>query len=316
MQIRSSVLVTGATGFVGRHVVRDLQRRGYRVCAASRTPLSCDDIDYRKLPDLRARPEELVEQFAQLLAGFDFIVHTAALAHTDAPQSDQHYMAINADASEALAIAARIASIQRIVFLSSVRAQTGPSFCGTVDETAPAAPSDAYGRSKRAAEIAIEAALLYSQTSWIALRPVLVYGPGVKGNMETLIQWARSSWPLPFGSITARRSLLSVENLVAAIVHALQPTTPSNASYLVADDNAVSLADIITALRAGLLRSPGLLNVSPKVIEWGLHFTGRRRDIDRLLGSLVVETARLRETGWQPAGSTLSALQQLAALNR
>src|SRR2546430_8267737 len=127
------------------------------------------------------------------------------------PEDD--YRMLNTEATIALARAARRAGAKRFVFLSSIRAQSGPTAEEVLTEELAPRPTDAYGRSKLAAE----QGLADLDLDWVALRLVLVYGPGVSGNMARLIRLARSPFPLPLGGVSARRSLLSLANLAAAV---------------------------------------------------------------------------------------------------
>ena len=170
------------------------------------------------------------------------------------------------------------------------------------------APTDAYGRSKLAAERAIAAALQGSATASVALRPVLIYGPGVKGNMATLERLARTWAPLPLGGLSAKRSLLSLENLGRAVEHCLRASTAVHGTYLVADASPVSVAGIIANMRAGLGRTPGLVAIPSRPLEMLLRRAGRVDAADRLFGDLVIDTAALRATGWAPQHDTAEAL--------
>ncbi len=208
------ILVTGASGFIGQHLVRKLAESGYRVRAASRQPVIFDDpnIEGIALGDMsRSFAAEYV------VRGVDAIVHAAGLAQARPGIPDAAYTAINVDATRQLARAARAARVKRFVLMSSIRAQVGASHHGVVTEATPLAPTDAYGRSKVAAEAVTAELLDGSATRWTVLRPVLVYGPGVKGNMAALIRLAARPLPLPFGALKSRRSLVSIGNLIAAI---------------------------------------------------------------------------------------------------
>ena len=169
-------------------------------------------------------------------------------------------------------------------------------------------PVDAYGRSKLAAEQALAEVLHGSATRWVSLRPVLVYGPGVKGNMRSLFQLARSPWPLPFGRLKARRSILSLGNLGSAIQHSLESGAAANGTYLVADDTPFTVAQIICALREGLERSPRVLPVPALALRLALRASGRQKAAARLFGDLIVDTRAFRATGWQPVEDTHAAL--------
>src|SRR5690606_7756854 len=131
-----------------------------------------------------------------------------------------------------LARAGEAAGVRRFVFLSSVRAQSGASAGTVLSEADPAVPTDAYGRSKLAAE----EGLVSICADWVALRPVLVVGQGAKGNMAALLQLAGIPLPLPFAALTARRSLLSIENLAAAVRATIDTPDRLNRAFIVADD--------------------------------------------------------------------------------
>ncbi len=299
------IALTGATGFIGRHLLADLQGRGYRVRVLLRRPTALPaDAGSAVVGDLTA-PRNM----ASALEGVTAVIHSAALAHamTGAPEDD--YRALNTDATLALARAAHRAGVRRFVFLSSIRAQCGPTADGVLTEARAIEPGDAYGRSKRDAE----QGLAGLDIDWVALRPVLVYGPGVKGNMAALVALARSPWPLPLGGLGARRSVLAVENLAAAVDVVLLHEAPLRRPLIVADAEPVTVPQIIAHLRAGMGRGPGLLPVPAPVLSLAATLAGRRDMYARLAGPLVVDTGALRSLGYEPPLSTAEALRRLAA---
>jgi len=207
------VLVTGASGFIGRPLVRALAQEGWDVKAAGRNLNSIPSaprIKRAELPDL-AKPVD----WSPLLEGVTHVVHLAGLAHAPGMLPDEVYERINAAAVGEIAAAAR--GIERLVFLSSVRAQAGLSSDDVITEANTPEPTDIYGRSKLAAERLVEA----SGTAFTILRPAAVYGPDVKGNIASLATLARTPMPLPFGGLANRRSLLALDNLISAVALAL-----------------------------------------------------------------------------------------------
>ncbi|MBN9291445.1 MAG: NAD-dependent epimerase/dehydratase family protein, partial [Hyphomicrobium denitrificans] len=248
MTAKPRILVTGASGFIGQHLVRRLSERGYLVRAAARQPVIFDDpnVEGIALGDMsRSFAAEYV------VRGVDAVIHAAGMAHARPGLPDAAYTAINVDATRQLARAARAARVKRFVLMSSVRAQVGAVHDGIVTEDTPANPTNAYGRSKIAAEALTADLLAGSNTQWTVLRPVLVYGSGVRGNMATLMRLAASPYPLPFAAMKGRRSLLSISNLIAAIEHVLQAEAARDATFIVADSAPVTIADMIRALRKG-----------------------------------------------------------------
>jgi len=296
------VLVTGASGFIGRALVADLAASGHPVRAAMRQPA---DIFPRAVEVVAVSELSRPIEWRALLKGIETVVHLAGIAHVAPEIAEQTYDRVNRLATAHLAEAAQRMGVKRLVFASSIRAQSGPTPATVIDESHPPQPTDAYGRSKLAAEQAIRA----SNVPYTILRPVLVYGPGVKGNLAQLANWARSPWPLPFGSLTNRRSILGRQNLLEAIRFSLRTPATMGETYVVADPQPLTLGELVTALRAGLGgRSPGLLPVPRFLVAALLNGLGRADLWDRLGGELVVDPGKLIRTGWQPSVRTLDGL--------
>ena len=303
------ILVTGASGFVGRALVTELAGRGYSVRAAMRQPADVfpRNVEVVAVSDL-TRPVE----WRALLKGIETVVHLAGIAHAGPEIAEDLYDRVNRLATAELAKAAHAVGIRHLVFISSIRAQSGPSSTHVLRETDAPQPTDAYGRSKLAAEDAVRAA----GVPFTILRPVLIYGPGVKGNLDRLIRLAQKSWPLPLGLCRNRRSLLARQNLVSAIHFVLQQPSAKGETYIVADPMPLTLAEIVAALRAGQGRRPGLLPVPPALIALAANAAGRGDDWQRIGGAMVADPAKLLQAGWKPTIDTRAGLAALTAAPR
>lgn len=273
------VALTGATGFIGRHLLAGLPRAGIRVRALLRRPAELPPETTGAVVGDLTRPRDM----AAALRGVDAVVHSAGLAHAMSGRPEDDYRALNVEATVALARAAERAGARRFVFLSSVRAMSGPTAPHPLTEADAPAPTDAYGRSKLAAEEALAGLAI----DWVALRPVLVYGVGAKGNLATLLAAALSSWPLPLGSLSGRRSLLGADALVAAVAAVLRAEGALRRPLLVAEPEPLTIPQMIATLRAGLGRSPGLLPCPPALLGTAARLLGREEAFERLSGSLV-----------------------------
>jgi UDP-glucose 4-epimerase len=298
------IALTGATGFIGQCLLRDLPKHGYRLRVLLRrpsvVPMECASAVVGDL----ARPQNM----AAALADADAVIHSAGVAHAMSGLPEDDYRVLNTEATIALARAAQRAGVKRFIFLSSIRAQSGPTAEHVLTEDLAPQPTEAYGRSKLAAE----QGLAELDLDWVALRLVLVYGAGVKGNMAELVRFARAPYPLPLGALRGRRSLLALDNLVAAIDTVLAAPGRLRRPFLVADPAALTIPEMIAALRRGLNRSPGLIPVPPSLLEMGLRAAGRTEIYQRLAGSLVADPAALLRLGWTPPVTTAEALGALA----
>jgi nucleoside-diphosphate-sugar epimerase len=298
------VALTGATGFIGRHLLRELPKRGYRVRVLLRRPTALPPEASGAVVGDLARPQNM----AAALAGVEAVIHSAGIAHAMSGVPEDDYRVLNTEATIGLARAAEKARAKRFVFLSSIRAQSGPTAEGVLTEERRPAPTDAYGQSKLAAE----EGLAGLQIDWVALRPVLVYGPGVKGNMAALVRLARSPYPLPLASLSAERSLLGLDNLVAAIDIALGAPEPLRRPFIVADPEPLTVPAMIAALREGVGRRPSLFPMPPALMAAAFRAMGRSEVYERLAGSLVASSARLQQLGWVPPLDTRAGLAALA----
>lgn len=303
----SLTLVTGASGFVGRAVVTALASRGHKVRAAVRSPPSSfgDGFEVVKHPDLAQAFD-----WQPLLDGIDKVVHLAGIAQSGRNRAPESYDQINRQATARLAQTAARAGIRQFVFVSSIRAQSGPAADHVLTERDAASPTDAYGRSKLAAEAQVRS----SGVPFTILRPAPLYGPGVKGNFAFILRAALSRWPLPVRSFTNRRSLLGIDNFASALAFVLGERAVLGETYVVADPGIPpTLAEIITTMREAQNRRAFVLPIPQRCVKIPLRLM-RRSDLwERLAGELRVDPGKLIAAGWQPAHNTRDGL---AALSR
>ena len=210
-------------------------------------------------------------------------------------------------------MAAAQAGVKHFVFVSSIRAQCGPAADHALTERDPPAPTEIYGRSKLAAEEAVRA----SGVPFTILRPVLLYGPGVKGNLALLARAAATPLPLPVKDFGNRRSLLGIDNFISALTFVLTTPATIGETYVVADPGIPPrLSDVFVTLRQAQGRRAFLMPMSPDYIELPLRLF-RRADVwHRIGGNLRVDAAKLIAAGWRPAHDTragLAAMVQAAA---
>ncbi len=274
-----------------------LLRVGYAVRIATRRSVPFpNSVDEVIIPDL-VTPVD----WKPILRDVDIVVHLAGLAH-----ANENYLPfdefdkINRIATLRLADAAKEAGVQRFIYISSVRAQVGPFAAQVVRECDEPQPTDKYGRSKLAAERAIKSANL----PFIILRPVVVYGPRPKGNFKTLVRLASLPLPLPVKGLTARRSLLGIDNLISAIIFVLDNQRALGQTFLVSDPAPLTLVEILTMLRNTQGRALWLAYVPAFLIRRALILLGYPHLWERIGNNLVVDSSRLESVGWRAPHDT------------
>ena len=308
------VLVTGATGFIGGHLLKGLVLVGYRVRALCRTPVSDDDIE--GLEWVQTEGLSPKTDWNEFLDGVDSVVHLAALAHESnqsRKSSDDAYYQVNAGVTEALVTAVRDnGSIRRMIFLSTIGVIATTSSL-VVDEKTPCNPDTVYAKSKLEAEERIQSVLSGSGTDWCILRPPVVYGPGNPGNMDRLRKLVLTGIPLPFGSICNQRSFIYVGNLSGIIIHVIGFPAKLNRVYCVADNQSLSTPELINLICQAVDRSDrcwpcplwllGMLGHGGDFFRsvFGTDPGINSYSVERLVGSLAIDAASIhKELQWRP----------------
>ena len=280
-----TILVTGATGFIGRHLTAEFERRG---------------MAYRA-PRLELGPDT---EWDEALNGAQHVVHLAALAH-ERTRDARSLRRVNVLGTQRLAECAARAGARHFLFTSTIGVHGEESFGKPLTEESAFAPRSAYASSKLEAE----RALAERELAVTILRPTLVYGPGNPGNLLRLLRWIERGWPLPLASVANRRSLTYVGNLVSAIVELVQ--RPQSGAFIVCDQAPISTPELVSRLAAGLNR-PARLYPFPVSALRLVPGVGRR-----LTGSLEADPAKLCSAlGWHPPFPTADALRETAGWYR
>lgn len=301
------VLVTGASGFIGKALCRELLARGHAVRAAVRKPNPSASGEIRQVivPDIAAAFD-----LGALVDGVDAVVHLAAITHDDASTSELRR--VNVDATVRLAEAA-IGTVRRFVFLSSVKVHGEDSGAGAYTEADALHPEDPYGRVKRDAELALDKVVAEGEMELVMIRPPLVYGPGVRGNFLRLLRWVDSGVPLPFASVLNRRSLIFLDNLVDAISRCVEHPE-ARGPLLFSDAESVSTPELAARMARALDRPARPLHVPPALLRMAGAVSGRRGEIRRLTCSLVVDASRAgRLLDWRPRRTLDEGLAETAS---
>lgn len=305
------VLVTGASGFVGRVLCQRLQADGNTVIGVTRGAV---DVARQVVPQVTewrqadfGQPASI--DWAELLRGSDSIVHLAArvhVMHEQTPSVEEAYQVINCESTVQLARAAAQAELKRFVFISSVKARGEFSDNGSPETAADdsrnraSASEDPYGRSKWEAEQALLELQKSANLRLVILRPPLVYGPGVKANFARLLQLAQWRVPFPFAAVRNARSLIYVDNLVDAITRCRTDLAAVGQTFPICD-TTISTVELFSAISNAIGVKPRLWTASPQTLRLLGRLLRRETEVARLLNSLIVDARGIKkQLGWVP----------------
>ncbi len=310
------MVVTGAGGFIGHALVAHFREHGrtFRALVRDHGAAAAPPAAHHALGDLASIPNAELDA---LLGGATAVVHLAGRAHVlreTATDPEAEYRAANVIATKRLAQAALRTGVERLVFASSVKVNGERTRPGRPyrPEDAPA-PHDAYARSKLEAEREIASICAGTPLAPAILRLPLVYGPGVGGNLLTLLDEIARQRALPLGAIHNRRSVLGLGNLFDAIDAVLDAPIAPRGVHFVADRNSVSVPDLARAIAAALRVPVRLRSIPLPLLRVAAMITGRGAMIERLVNSLEVDLSSLcAATGWRPTHTLAEGLDATA----
>nr|WP_284709317.1 SDR family oxidoreductase [Marinobacter sediminum] len=308
-------MVTGATGFVGRAVLRALlnhhEPSSGVVAAVRRENLSADELPCRYKGGLELTSED---GWPEALVGVDVVIHCAARVHVMAETAVDpltEFRRVNVEGTIRLAKLARASGVRRFVYLSSVKVHgESTTHRSPFRDSEGLAPQDPYAVSKAEAEQELFTYCREQGMELVIVRPPLVYGPGVKGNFLSLMKLASSPLPLPFGAVANRRSMIYVDNLAHFLACCAKSPLASGQSFLVSDCEDISLAELLLRLRRSLGKRPLLLPVPVALFRFAGCLTGKQAVVERLVGSLQVDCDTAANVlGWEPPYSVEQSLE-------
>lgn len=266
--MQKKILITGANGFIGKRFL-EYNKERFEITTLSVRDESYKNFDYN---------------------GFDSIVHLAGKAHDMDCKDDSEYFKINVDITKALATKAKADGVKHFIYISSVKVY-GNEDRGLITEKSDCTPEDAYGKSKLEAEQFVKT-LQYQNFKVAIVRPPMVYGKGVKGNMDKLIALCNKNYPLPFGNIGNLRTMVFVDNLVELLNTIIDQQ--AQGIFIPGDKKPISTNDLIVLIRKALGKEPKLISI-PKFLR-SIIKTFKPAFHKRLFGSFVIDTRNTNAT--------------------
>lgn len=302
------ILVTGATGFVGRYLVNDLSRTDEVIaCVRKKSnllPSLVQQIVSNNFFDI-AIPKDT-----------DVIVHLAGIAHNKNNSVDE-FKKINVDGTLELARKALESNIKRFIFISSIGVNGNSTHGKAFTEQDTPNPINEYTISKYQAEVALEELFKDTKTDLVIIRPPLIYAHDAPGNFSKLLMLIKLGQFLPFGCTHNQRSFIAIENLVSFITACIYHDTKINETFLIADDEVISTKQLIQCVSSGMGKSMILLPVPTKLLSMLADATGKVSIFEQLYGNLEIDNRKAKKFfNWHPPKNSLNALKEVGNLYR
>jgi nucleoside-diphosphate-sugar epimerase len=298
------ILITGANGFIGTHLCNELSNRNFKFRATARSANENNFADFVRC-DL-----ETTESLNQLIDGCDMVVHLAGRAHVTSDDSQEKYQVTNEFVTQRLANAAAQNGIARFVYISSIKVNGESSGPGLpIRQSDTPNPLDNYGRSKLAAELALQEICRVNNMDYVIIRPTLVYGKGVKANFSALISAVKRGLPLPIATVKNVRSMIGINNLIDLIVATCTNPKAANQTFLASDGIDTSTPALVRLIAASLNRRSRIFPFPISILRLLAAVIGKSSAIDKLTESLSVDIRHTTNTlNWHPPFSIESEI--------
>jgi UDP-glucose 4-epimerase len=295
------ILVTGASGFVGRTLVDTLLRTNNEVIPALRSNKEQVNSSFFLVSDINSTTD-----WTDGLVNINVVVHCAARVHVmNETEEDalQAFREVNTQGTLNLAQQAAVAGVKRFVFVSSIKVNGEGTLLGKpYSHSDSPCPEDPYGVSKAEAEALLLEFGKESGMEIVIIRPPLVYGPGVKANFAALMKLSSFGLPLPLGGITNNlRSLVYIDNLADLIITCIEHPNAVNKVFLVSDDEDISTASMLKLFSQSFGKSGFMIRIPVSWLKLLGKVTGKNNVIERLCGSLQVDITDTKNSlNWKP----------------
>jgi nucleoside-diphosphate-sugar epimerase len=311
------ILVSGASGFIGKPLCTELSRQGHSVRAALRLS-RIDNPPVENADTVSIGTIDGETDWTKAVAGIKTVIHLAARVHVMKdnaadPLTELHK--VNVEGTWNLARQAAEAGVQRFIFISSIKVNGERTPLGqpyTAED--PPKPIDPYGISKLEAEDALWRLADETGMELVIIRPPLIYGPGVKGNFRSMMSILCKGIPLPLGAIHNKRSFVALENLIDLIITCIDHPAAANQVFLAGDGDDLSTTELLQRLGIALGKPANLFPLPVWLLKAGAKLLGKSDMAQRLCDSLQTDISKAGDLlGWHPPVRVDDALKKTAA---
>lgn len=304
-----NILITGASGFVGKTLCQSLIETEHQIIALSRSTVASSNIKHFEIAYFDGSTN-----LTDALNGVDVVIHLAGRAHVlndKTENSYQKYAEVNIDATKKLALQAANCGAKRFIFISSIKVNGEATSTQPFNEANIPKPEDDYGKTKYEAEKELRLIAANSKMEVVIIRPPLIYGKGVKANFKNLIKLCQTRLPLPLGAIHNKRSMVHVDNLVDFIIICISHPKAANEIFLISDDEDISTSTLIRAIRQSLGIPALLIPIPQRWCIFLLNSIGKKSLATRLCGNLQADIRKAKTLlNWKPPYTFKQGIQK------
>lgn len=303
-----NILVTGATGYIGKHLCSKI----YEDASIAITKLGRKEDLHQNI--LKSPHMTNDSDWSAVLKGVDTVVHLAGLAHLtnkELSDSENDFNKINCDAVINLAQQTINLGVKRFIFFSSISVISGNSKIEALSQNSQISPENDYGRSKAKAEQQLLNLFQNCLSELVIIRPPLVYSGNAPGNFKSLLNITSKRLPLPLGGVNNKRNILSLDNLCDFTLKCINFKSDASGIYTIADTEVISTGDIIKNLALGMGNRSSVFYFPPKILLFFVTLLGKKQTFDKICGDLLVDSSfAMKKFNWQPVISTPEALKK------
>jgi|SaaInlStandDraft_1057018.scaffolds.fasta_scaffold82595_2 UDP-glucose 4-epimerase len=289
-----NVLITGSNGFVGKTLSKYLNNKNIDTFSLTRKPSSCSQKNDILMEDFYSE-----EEWSKVLLNIDVVIHLIAKTHSKIDiekDSLNSYRKVNVQITQALCNAIKNSSVKRLIFMSSIKVNGESTLPGSpFSETSQTKPEDNYGKTKLEAEECIKNSFIKTNKEYVILRPPLLYGKNLKGNLQFLAKLVEKGVPLPFASINNSRSILTLELLSHIVLKSLDADNLKNKIFLISNEKKYSLASLIEKVSEDILITPRIFYFPEKILRLLLTTIGKKDLSKKLFSNLEIDNSYMNK---------------------
>jgi nucleoside-diphosphate-sugar epimerase len=289
-----NVLITGSNGFVGKTLSKYLNNKNIDTFSLTRKPSSCSQKNDILMEDFYSE-----EEWSKVLLNIDVVIHLIAKTHSKIDKekdSLNSYRKVNVQITQALCNAIKNSSVKRLIFMSSIKVNGESTLPGSpFSETSQTKPEDNYGKTKLEAEECIKNSFNKTNKEYVILRPPLLYGKNLKGNLQFLAKLVEKGVPLPFASINNSRSILTLELLSHIVLKSLDADNLKNKIFLISNEKKYSLASLIEKVSEDISITPRIFYFPEKILRLLLTTIGKKDLSKKLFSNLEIDNSYMNK---------------------